>query len=378
MGCVSAALVPSSSLYTNGHLSSPNNYTSLSVEDGGNQLQWLGGYDLIVDLTLIGYVRCQDHVRRLQLPKGCQAFEVHIRNMEVLSEEVLPGFPEVMRCRGGTPEFSGWQFQVSPPTIQCIVEKALVRITKLEREHLHFVGASRTDTGVHAWGQVAHFITPFNYDSLETVHAALNGLLPSDIRVREIAAARPEFHARFSAKSKVYHYKIYNDSIMDPFQRHHAYHSYYKLNTAAMREAAKLFIGKHDFSAFVNVSRNDRVPNPVKTIFRFEAIEMVTLIQLEVEGSGFLYRQVRNMVALLVQIGKEAIPADIVPKILATQDRRELAKFALSAPPHGLCLVSVKYNEEHLRLPSECPTTSFGRYHTISKCKLLQLTNPKF
>ncbi|KAE8685795.1 tRNA pseudouridine synthase-like 1-like isoform X2 [Hibiscus syriacus] len=334
-----------------------------------------------------------DHVRRLQLPKGCQAFEVHIRNMEVLSEEVLPGFPEVMRCRGEVDEIGiglgienlgwlgiGWfgaafpfQGTRSRKLDGKVSEKALVRITKLEREHLHFVGASRTDTGVHAWGQVAHFITPFNYDSLETVHAALNGLLPSDIRVREIAAARPEFHARFSAKSKVYHYKIYNDSIMDPFQRHHAYHSYYKLNTAAMREAAKLFIGKHDFSAFVNVSRNDRVPNPVKTIFRFEAIEM-----LEVEGSGFLYRQVRNMVALLVQIGKEAIPADIVPKILATQDRRELAKFALSAPPHGLCLVSVKYNEEHLRLPSECPTTSFGRYHTISKCKLLQLTNPKF
>ncbi|PPS12453.1 hypothetical protein GOBAR_AA08186 [Gossypium barbadense] len=261
-----------------------------------------------------------------------------------------------------------WQFQVSPPTIQCIVEKALIQITKLERECLHFVGASRTDTGVHAWGQVAHFITPFNYDSLETIHAALNGLLPSDIRVREISAATPEFHARFSAKSKVYHYKIYNDTIMDPFQRHYVYHSVYKLNTAAMREAAKMFIGKHDFSAFVNASRNDRVPDPVKTIFRFDVIEMGPLIQLEVEGSGFLYRQVRNMVALLIQIGKEAIPTEIVPKILATLDRRELAKYALSAPPHGLCLVSVKYNQEHLLLPSDCPTTSFGRHHTITKC----------
>lgn len=122
---------------------------------------------------------------------------------------------------------------------------------------------------------MAHFITPFNYDSLETIHTALNGLLPSDIRVREISATTPEFHARFSAKSKVYHYKIYNDTIMDPFQRHYAYHSVYKLNTAAMREAAKMFIGKHDFSAFVNASRNDRVPDPVKTIFRFDVIEMV-------------------------------------------------------------------------------------------------------
>lgn len=94
------------------------------------------------------------------------------------------------------------------------------------------------------------------------------------------------------------------------------------------------------------------------------------LLQLEVEGSGFLYRQVRNMVALLLQIGREAIPPNIVPWILATRDRKELAKYALSAPPHGLCLMSVKYNEEHLQLPSGCPATTHGRHHTVRKCKL--------
>ncbi|XP_028110854.1 uncharacterized protein LOC114309341 isoform X1 [Camellia sinensis] len=266
--------------------------------------------------------------------------------------------------------FSGWQYQRSPPTIQCIVEKALTQITKQGRRDLHLVGASRTDTGVHAWGQVAHFVTPFNYDRLESIHAALNGLLPSDVRIREISAAVPEFHARFSAKSKVYHYKIYNNTIMDPFQRQYAYHSVYKLNTNVMREAAKHFLGKHDFSAFVNASRNDQSPNPVKNIFRCDVTEMGPLLQLEVEGSGFLYRQVRNMVALLLQIGREAIPPDIVPRILATRDRKELAKYALSAPPHGLCLVSVNYNEEHLQLPTACPATSFGRHHSIRKCKL--------
>lgn len=123
--------------------------------------------------------------------------------------------------------------------------------------------------------QVVHFITPFSYDCVESIHAALNGLLPPDIRVREISAAVPEFHARFSAKSKIYHYKIYNDAVMDPFQRHYAYHSVYKLNTTFMRQAAGYFVGKHDFSAFVNVQRNDRVLNPVKSIFRFDVIEMV-------------------------------------------------------------------------------------------------------
>ncbi|KAM0987980.1 hypothetical protein ACFX13_012212 [Malus domestica] len=266
--------------------------------------------------------------------------------------------------------YAGWQYQSSPPTIQCFVENALMGATKLERKDLHFVGASRTDKGVHAWGQVAHFVTPFNYDSIESIHAALNGLLPDDIRVREISPAVPEFHARFSARSKIYHYKIYNDTFMDPFQRHYAYHSAHKLNAAVMREASKYFIGKHDFSAFVNASQKERVRDPVKDIFRFEVIEMGALLQLEVEGSGFLYRQVRNMVALLIQIGREALPPDIVPKLLATRDRRALAKYTMFTPPHGLCLVTVKYNEEHLRLPSSCSTTSFGRHYTIGSCKL--------
>lgn len=123
--------------------------------------------------------------------------------------------------------------------------------------------------------QVAHFITPFNYDNLPEIHQALNGLLPSDIRIREISSAVHEFHARFSVESKIYSYKIYNDTIMDPFQRHYAYHSVYKLNAAAMRDAAGHFVGKHDFSAFANASRNDRMPNPVKNIFHFDVHETV-------------------------------------------------------------------------------------------------------
>lgn len=103
----------------------------------------------------------------------------------------------------------------------------------------------------------------------------MNGLLPPEIRVREISPALPEFHARFSTKSKTYHYKIYNNPIMDPFISLYAYHSAYKLNSAAMREAAAYFVGKHDFSSFANASHNDRVPDPVKEIFRFDLNEMV-------------------------------------------------------------------------------------------------------
>lgn len=123
--------------------------------------------------------------------------------------------------------------------------------------------------------QVAHFVTPFNYDTLDGAHAALNGLLPPDIRIREISAAVPEFHARFSVISKIYSYKIYNDAVMDPFQRHYAFHSLYKLNTAAIKQAAKYFLGKHDFSAFVNASRTSYPQDPVKTILRFDVTETV-------------------------------------------------------------------------------------------------------
>lgn len=264
----------------------------------------------------------------------------------------------------------GWQYQQSTPTVQCIVEEALIQATKLKREDLSLVGASRTDAGVHAWGQVAHFHTPTNYDCLDSIHRAINGLLPSDIRIREISPAVPEFHARFSVTSKIYRYQVFNDTVMDPFQRQYAYHSFYRLNASVMEDAAKHFIGMHDFSAFANVSRNDRTPNPVKNISSFNVVEKGSLLQLEVEGSGFLYRQVRNMVALLLQVGRQAVPPDIVPKILSSRDRKELAKYSFYVPPHGLSLIEVKYREDHLCLPTDGPIASFGRHHTILKCKL--------
>ncbi|KAK9136555.1 hypothetical protein Sjap_007149 [Stephania japonica] len=287
-----------------------------------------------------------------------------------ISRPTLPCYKWRMVIAYDGTRFSGWQYQQSPPTVQFMLEKALTQATKLDRKELCLVGAGRTDAGVHAWGQVAHFVTPFNHDCLEGIHAALNGLLPPDIRVREVSPARPEFHARFSAKSKIYQYKIYNDTMMDPFQRLYAYHNAYRLNSAAMREAAKYFVGIHDFSAFANTTHEDGSPNPVKHIFYFEVNETGPLLQIQVEGSGFLYRQVRNMVALLLQIGKEALPPDIVPMILAKRDRKELAKYTLPAPPHGLCLMSVKYDEELLGPPQGCPTSSFGRHRSIKQCKL--------
>ncbi|CAI9267664.1 unnamed protein product [Lactuca saligna] len=100
----------------------------------------------------------------------------------------------------------------------------------------------------------------------------------------------------FQSPEKIYHYKIYNDTVLDPFHRLYAYHNLSKLNVSVMKEAAKYFVGQHDFSSFANKQRNDRVVNPVKNISRVDIIEKGPILQVEVEGSGFLYRQVRNMV----------------------------------------------------------------------------------
>lgn len=107
------------------------------------------------------------------------------------------------------------------------------------------------------------------------MHAALNGILPPDVRVREISSAVPEFHARFSVTGKVYRYNIYNDTVLDPFHRLYAFHNLSKLNTCVMKEGAKYFVGKHDFSSFANTQRNDRKINPVKNISRVDIIEKV-------------------------------------------------------------------------------------------------------
>ncbi|KAG8067652.1 hypothetical protein GUJ93_ZPchr0005g14918 [Zizania palustris] len=264
------------------------------------------------------------------------------RRALVLLELDVPKLCDVLQVERGHPNAllcHCWQYQPSPPTIQCCIENALTHITKLDRKELCLVGSGRTDTGVHAWGQVAHFTTPFAYNCLDSIHTAINGLLPCEIRVREISAAHPEFHARTSTRSKIYHYKIYNGTVMDPFHNLYAYHIH-----------------------------NDRVRSPIKKIMRFDVVEMGAILQLEVEGTGFLYRQVRNMVALLLQVGREALPPNIVPEIIAARDRMELAKVALSAPPHGLYLMSVNYDQEMLKPPDGSPPISFGRARQESVC----------
>ncbi|KAI5073483.1 hypothetical protein GOP47_0011496 [Adiantum capillus-veneris] len=252
-----------------------------------------------------------------------------------------------------------------------MLEGVLKRITKLERESLLVVGASRTDTGVHAWDQVAQFQTPFHLDDLQSFHSSLNGLLPSDIRVREIAAVPPEFHARYSAKGKIYHYKVHCNPIMDPFQLRYAHHVRERLNIHVMREAARYMVGEHDFQALANVSNKIMKGGFVRKIHRLDITEKEKNFLFEVEGNGFLYKQVRNMVGLLLVIGKELLPPSAVQTIVTSKCRKLLAYHATTAPPNGLHLMRVIYDEADLNPASGPPYSSSGIFRTHSKCSLI-------
>ncbi|CAK9232506.1 unnamed protein product, partial [Sphagnum troendelagicum] len=245
-------------------------------------------------------------------------------------------------------KYSGWQLQPGTLTVQHMIEDALGKATRCSREQLQLAASGRTDAGVHAWGQVAHFVTFHCFEDLEILHASLNGILPHDVRIREVSAVHPDFHARFSAQRKTYKYKAYVAPVMEPFQRSYAYHIRHQLNINAMQAAALYFVGKHDFSAFANASNDLSLRPPVREIVRFNVVATGPQFEFEVEGTGFLYRQVRNMVGLLIEVGKEVIPPSAVQSVLESQDRTKLARIARSAPPNGLYLMSVLYDESLL------------------------------
>ncbi|KAG0600707.1 hypothetical protein M758_11G054800 [Ceratodon purpureus] len=266
-------------------------------------------------------------------------------------------------------KYSGWQVQPNSVTIQQKVEDGLATYTRVSRDKLKLVGAGRTDSGVHAWGQVAHFTTPICFDDLEQLHTSLNGILPPDIRIREVSSVQPEFHARYSACRKTYQYRAYVSPVLDPFQYGCVYHIRNPVDVAAMREAASHFVGLHNFSAFANHSTDSAFRGDFREILRFSVLCTGPQLLFEVEGKSFLYKQVRNMVGLLIEIGIGRLPPSIVKTILLTEDRRELAKVSPVAPArHGLYLMSVAYEDKLLEPLTRAPQASFGRWLRCPVC----------
>ncbi|MEW5783735.1 MAG: tRNA pseudouridine(38-40) synthase TruA [Bacillota bacterium] len=232
--------------------------------------------------------------------------------------------------------YSGFQIQENAPTIQGELERALVTIYK---QKVRLIGAGRTDAGVHARGQAAHFIAPFTVP-LERLPAALNSLLGSDIVVTDAAAVSPDFHARHDAKRKLYSYTLDRALYPRVMLRRFSLHYPEPLDLERIVEAASLLEGKHDFRAFQ--AAGSAVRDTVRTLHRVELrnLQDEQLLKLFFEGDGFLYRMVRLLTGSLLRVGAGKLDRADLAAALRGQNR---AAAGPTAPPHGLCLERVVY-----------------------------------
>jgi tRNA pseudouridine38-40 synthase len=230
--------------------------------------------------------------------------------------------------------YHGWQFQPNLETIQGTIEAKLAQITG---ESVRLVASGRTDTGVHALGQVASFKTHSSLD-VQSFLRALNSLLPEDIRIKGVEEIEGRFHARFSAKGKIYEYRILNGELPSPFHRHHAWFVPGRLDLESMREAALKLKGPHDFSSFCSAGSDSS--GPIREIYDIDVEVRGNLVVIQVEANAFLKQMVRNIVGGLVEVGKGKLTPSQFGDILEARDRR---KAGMPAPPQGLFLVKVNY-----------------------------------
>ncbi|MDH7478525.1 MAG: tRNA pseudouridine(38-40) synthase TruA [Syntrophomonadaceae bacterium] len=231
-----------------------------------------------------------------------------------------------------------WGFQVQPGgrTVQGVLQAALGRLTG---EPVKVIGAGRTDSRVHALGQVVNFHTGCSIPP-ERYAPALNRLLPADLRVRESGEVSPEFHARYSARSKTYRYLVYRRREGAVLQRNYALVLDGRLEVEAMREAARCLTGRQSFKSFC--ASNSGVRNYVRTVREFLVEEQGDWLRFEVTADGFLYHMVRNMVGTLLEVGTGRRRPEEMGEIIMSQDR---ARAGATAPAQGLYLVRIEYPE---------------------------------
>lgn len=238
----------------------------------------------------------------------------------------------------------GWQRQANGPTVQGHLEAALAQLLA---HPVAVAGASRTDAGVHARGQVASFRTE-RAIPLHGIRRGLNSLLPPAIAIADAAEVPEDFHPRFSATGKHYRYLVLTRSERAPRWRDRAWHRPGALDLAAMRQAAAALLGEHDFAAFRAAGCTAR-----RTIRRIEDIAVAPaadpeLVGFDVRGNAFLRNMVRIVVGTLVEVGAGRRPAEQVAEILASRDR---TRAGITAPPQGLELVSVRYDGRKIAPP---------------------------
>jgi tRNA pseudouridine38-40 synthase len=241
--------------------------------------------------------------------------------------------------------YRGWQSQKEGPTVQDTVEGCIAGLTG-ERSSL--IGAGRTDSGVHALGQVAAFKTSSGLDAA-TIKRALNALLPPDIRVRAASEEDGSFHPRYGASLKTYFYIISNTPHASPFLRRYAWRVPQGLDARAMSRAAAHLEGRHDFRAFMGAGSGTRSSERTLSALRVEHLEGIEFlgasvggrfVRITVQGEGFLRHMVRNIVGTLVEVGKGKTDAEAVKDVIASGERSEAGP---TAPPQGLFLKEVLY-----------------------------------
>jgi len=233
--------------------------------------------------------------------------------------------------------FNGWQSQPHAPSVQQELSEAA---SKVANESLEVVGAGRTDTGVHATLQVAHFDTTA-FRSEDSWRRGINTHLSPNVRVHWVKAVSQDFHARFSAQSRAYRYLILNRRTESALDRQRAWHLNQVLDLEAMQTAAAFLRGKHDFSSFRASSCQSH--SPVRTMTHVELSREGACIRLDIRGDAFLHHMVRNIAGSLVRVGKGESTSDWFGEVMQARDRK-LA--GITAPPHGLYLVDVVYPDE--------------------------------
>ena len=233
--------------------------------------------------------------------------------------------------------YGGFQRQVNAPTVQASLEAALAQITQ---EKVTVLAAGRTDAGVHAVGQTIAFDTAWRH-SLNDLQRALNAVLPVDIAILKVESAAADFHPRYDAVSRLYRYSLYNAPVRCPLSRRYSLHIAAPLDTAMMRRAAKSLVGEHDFATFGRPPQRRR-PGAV-TVRRVLVAEWNTTsseFTFDIEANAFLYRMVRSIVGTLLLVGQGRM---CVEEFVTALEARDRARAGPTAPPHGLCLMEVKY-----------------------------------
>ena len=235
-------------------------------------------------------------------------------------------------------EFSGWQTQAQGfRTVQSHLEEKLERIFK---KKVHCQASGRTDSGVHALGQTAHFKIETTMPTT-LIYKAINSFLDKDLTVINIEEVPIDFHAQKDVKSKTYRYSILNRKSPSALWRNRAYFYPDSLDLAAMRKAAIQLKGNRDYKSFQSAAERSKIKNTVRNVSGIKIIKDGDLIHIDITSDGFLYKMVRNIVGLLIAVGCGDLPLSDVVKIVNAKGRTQLAP--RTAPSHGLYLVSVRY-----------------------------------